>query len=243
VMLANNETGVIQDVQSISRLVRKYRGDSVIHTDACQAFGKIPVNVDDLEVDLMSLSAHKLGGPKGIGALYVREGLDIAPMIHGGHQEHDRRAGTENVAGAVGFYVAARARLDRMNDWRTTVSAHCAGLLEILLHDLPYGLWVNGGDALCIPNTLNVGFFGVDASALTIILSNLGIAVSTGSACEAGRPEGSHVLKAMGQSEEVSRSAIRFSFSDDLQEGAIPIIGQRIIDSVKALQGVEQISL
>lgn len=250
VMLANNETGIIQPVREISEIVRKVRkvsagvyNRSALHTDACQAFGKIPVNVDDLGVDLMSLSAHKLGGPKGIGALYIRESVDITAMILGGHQEHDKRAGTENVAAAVGFQVAAKHRLDTLKDYNRAVFKHAEELLTLLRRGLGEDVWVNGGGAPRIPNTLNVGFSGVDTDALVILLSNMGIAVSTGSACEAGRPEGSHVLKAMGQSNAESRSAIRFSFSDDLAEGAIPIIAGHVIESVKAIQDTEQILL
>ena len=246
VMLANNETGVIEPVREVSDIVKAHSHFSLIHTDACQAFGKIPVHVDDLGVDLMTLSAHKVGGPKGVGALYVREdqrdNYYPVPMIRGGHQEWDKRAGTENVAGAVGFQAAARTMLDRRTKYTRKVNAYTGELWERLSDGLD-GIWVNGAGAPRLPNTLNVGFPGVESDALVIVLSGLGVLVSNGSACEAGTLEGSHVLKAMGQSDAKSKSAIRFSFSDDLPAGAIDLIAERVIDSVKALSSMQTITL
>lgn len=234
VMLANNETGVIQPVREVVDIVKKYCPLSLVHTDAVQAFGKMPVNVGDLGVDLMTISSHKVGGPKGVGALYVRKGVDIAPMILGGHQEGDRRAGTENVAGAAAFYAAAKERHGKTWEYWDAVSHHVAQLLEAL--EVLDGTHINGGDAERLPNTVNIRFDGVDSDALVLLLSGSGIHVSNGSACEAGSLEGSHVLKAMGQDEVESTSAIRFSFSDDLDPGAVTEIADAVISAVKSLR-------
>jgi len=245
VMLANNETGVIQPIPDVVSLLRETRPDSLIHVDAVQAFGKIPVNVKDLDVDLMTISAHKLGGPAGIGALYVRKGVEIAPMIVGGHQEGDLRAGTENVAAAVGFQVAALQRDERRRksgEYIKAVCTHVANLRYMLAAELD-NIWINGGGCYRLPNTVNIGFEGVDSDALVLMLSAHGVFVSNGSACEAGSDEGSHVLRAMGQDDEKSRSAIRFSFSDDLPEGAIQEIANYVISTVKLLRDMNKIDI
>jgi cysteine desulfurase len=241
VMLANNETGVIQPVREVVDVVNRLLPDSLVHTDAVQMFGKHSVDVKELGVDLMTISAHKVGGPKGIGALYVREGVDIDPLIRGGHQERDRRAGTENVAAAEGFHVAAAARQENLAQYAAKVYDHTAHLYARLcaLDEI----WVNGGERKRLCNTLNVGFRGVDSEALVLVLSGLGVLVSNGSACESGSLEGSHVLQAMGQSEEDSRSAIRFSLSDDLPGGSIPVIADRVIESVNALRDMPNVTL
>lgn len=243
VMLANNETGVIQPVRKVVELVKYLRPTSLVHTDAVQMFGKHPVNVQELGVDLMTISSHKIGGPTGIGALYVREGVGIDALILGGHQEHDRRAGTENVAAAVGFQVAAGIRSgDIVQLGRRPTLEYAAAAkkdrdeLEAGLFDALDDIWANGGKAERLCNTLNVGFRGVDSEALVLLLSGLEVAVSNGSACDSAALEGSHVLQAMGQSEEESRSAIRFSFTNDLPEGCVKLILKHVIESVKALR-------
>ena len=239
IMHANNETGVIQPILEISDIVRDHRG-CLLHVDACQSFGKIPVNVDDLGVDMMTISAHKIGGPKGVGALYIRSGVGFYPFIVGGHQESDRRGGTENVAGIAGFGAAAAARCGNLTDYALTTKAHRFGLLHYLREGLD-GIHLNGGHVERIPNTLNVGFAGVQSEALVMMLSERGIYVSNGSACESGSILGSHVLKAMGQSEEESESAIRFSFGMDLEEGAVPFIAENVIECVMSLRSMADV--
>ncbi len=253
VMLANNETGTIQPVRDVVDIVKELWPGSLVHTDAVQAFGKMPVNVKELGVDLMTISAHKIGGPKGIGALYVREGVKIAPSILGGHQERDYRAGTENVAAAVGFQVAAsRRKRKQFEYWDVTL--HCTKELERLLHEGLNGLTLNGrrwfpgslrkrpgqpppcSGRIC--NTLNIGFAGVQSDALVLMLSNAGVFVSNGSACESGSLAGSHVLQAMGRTDAESRNAIRFSFSDDLEAGDVKIIADAVIEAVNALRSM-----
>jgi len=240
VMMANNETGIIQPVSDVVKTVKSGSAKSIVHTDAVQAFGKIPVNVQELGVDLMTISAHKLGGPKGIGALYVRDRVAIRPLLLGGHQERDYRAGTENVAAAVGFHVAARKRLDALEEYVTHTFALSASLQAALLQGLD-NVWVNGNGVKRIPNTINIGFEGVESDALVLMLSERGVIVSNGSACESGSLEGSHVLKAMGRTEAESRNAIRFSVSDDLETEDIKAVAAHVIEAVTQLRAMPDV--
>ncbi|HVR44607.1 MAG TPA: cysteine desulfurase family protein [Thermoanaerobaculia bacterium] len=205
-MLANNETGVVQPVEPVSRACRE-RGIP-LHCDAVQAAGRIALDVESLGADTVALSAHKIQGPKGIGALWVRSGLTLEPLVVGGAQERRRRAGTESVPLAVGFGAAARLAGDPAGRERM------AGLRERfesrVLAAIPDAS-INGGDARRIPNTSSLRFAGADAEALVIALDLRGIAVSTGSACSSGRVEPSRVLIEMGLSEEDAASSIRIS--------------------------------
>jgi cysteine desulfurase len=208
VMHANNETGTIQPIAEIAAAARS-RGVPV-HTDAVQAVGKIPVAVRQLGVDLLALTAHKMQGPKGAGALFVRRGTKLAPLLTGGRQERNRRGGTENVPAIVGFGVAAQLARERM----ASEGVRLAGLRDRLegqvLAQVP-GAAVNGARDHRVPNTTNVSFDGVEAEALLIALDLEGIAVSTGAACSSGTLEPSHVLRAMGLPAPRVESAIRFS--------------------------------
>ena len=206
VMLANNETGVVQPVAEVAALAHE-RG-AVVHCDAVQAGGKLALDVGVLDVDLLTLSAHKIYGPQGVGALYVRRGTTLAPLVRGGAQERNRRAGTVNVAGVVGFGAAAalaRARLE-------ADAARLAALrdrLEERLLALP-GAHLNGR-ATRAPHITSVSFDGCDAESLLMSLDLEGVAVSTGAACAAGGVEPSHVLKAMGLSPGRVESSLRLS--------------------------------
>jgi cysteine desulfurase len=206
VMLANNETGVLQPVAEAARLAHE-RG-ALVHCDAVQAAGKLPVDVRALDVDLLTLSAHKLYGPKGVGCLYVKRGTPIAPLVRGGAQERNRRAGTENVAGIVGFGVAARRARQAMAADAPRVAA-LRDRLEARLLSLPGAR--RNGDEPRVPTTANISFEGVDAEALLVALDLDGVAASTGAACAAGGIEPSHVLKAMGFSPERVQSSLRLS--------------------------------
>jgi cysteine desulfurase len=206
VMLGNNETGVIQPVDRIARIAHE-RG-VLVHCDAVQAAGRTPLDVRALDVDLLTLSAHKIYGPKGVGALYVRRGTPLAPLVRGGGQERNRRAGTVNVPGAVAVGAAAtlaRARLQADVDRLRRVRDR----LEAQLLALP-GTARNGGEPR-VPNTTNVSFAGCEAEGLLMALDLEGLAVSTGAACDAGAVEPSHVLRAMGLPPERVQSSLRFS--------------------------------
>ena len=216
IMLANNETGVLQPVPEASRLARA--GGALVHCDAVQGAGKVGIDVRQLDVDLLSLSAHKLYGPKGVGALYVRRGTPLVALVRGGAQERNRRAGTENVPGVVGFGVAAGIALRR----RVEDAARLAALRDRLEERLLgiEGARRNGGNPR-VPNTTNVSFEGVDAEALLIALDLEGIAVSTGAACAAGGVEPSHVLRAMGLPPERVQSSLRLSLGRGTTEAEV----------------------
>jgi len=208
VMHANNELGTIQPIEEISRIARE--AGVCFHCDAVQSAGKIPVDVNRLGVDLLSISAHKFCGPKGVGALYVRTGTSIVPRFRGGHAERDRRPGTENVPGIVGLGKAAElARVKLPED-----SARIAALRDRLESELLGRVteaFVNGDRARRVPNTANITFRGAGGEALLIALDLQGIACSTGAACSSGSTEPSHVLLAAGLSHDDARSSLRFS--------------------------------
>lgn len=207
VMMANNETGVIQDIPAISAQAR--RVGAIMHTDAVQAAGKIPVDFPASGAHLMSLSAHKLYGPKGVGALIVDKSLELEPLLHGGGHEMGRRGGTENVAGIVGFGAAAELALSEL----AVRSAHLRKLRDLLeagLRELP-GAVIFAEHAERLPNTVLIGVPGIDGEALLMNLDRKGIAVSSGSACASSGGEPSHVLLAMGVDPDVARRVIRIS--------------------------------
>ena len=208
IITAGNETGVIQPVAELAAVAR--RSGALFHTDAVQAAGKIPVDVAALGVDLLSIAAHKFGGPKGVGALWIRRGTPLAAVITGGRQERSRRAGTENVPAIVGMGVAARLARARLTSEEARLGALRACLEAGILERVP-GTRVNGGGAARVPNTTNIAFDRVEAESLLIALDLEGVAVSTGSACSSGTLEPSHVLRAMGLPHGRVQSSIRFS--------------------------------
>jgi len=208
IMHANNEIGTIQPIETVVRLAKEK--DVLVHTDAVQTFGKIDVNVEKMDVDLASISAHKIYGPKGVGALYIRKGTHIQPFIHGGHQEKGLRAGTENTIGIVGFGEAARIVMERGKKDRT----HIDKLAEILKKGIESGIpkvRFNGHPERRVKNTLNFAFPGLEAEAILLALATKGIYVSTGSACSSESEEVSHVLLSIGLRPEIARSSIRMS--------------------------------
>jgi cysteine desulfurase len=216
VMLANNETGVMQPVAEAARLAHE-RG-ALVHCDAVQGGGKTTLDVRALDVDLLTLSAHKLYGPKGTGCLYVRRGTKMAPLVRGGAQERNRRAGTENVAGIVGFGAAAARARQAVASERPRIAA-LRDRLELALLEVP-GAHRNGAEPR-VANTANASFEGIDAEALLIALDLEGVAASTGAACAAGGIEPSHVLKAMGFSAERVQSSLRLSLGRATTEAEI----------------------
>ncbi len=208
VMHANNEIGTIQPIADISRIAHA-RG-AKFHTDAVQTVGLLPVDVNAIGCDLLTLSAHKIYGPKGIGALYIRQGTKVSPTIHGGAQEREKRAGTENVAGIVGFGHAAQLTAQR----READAAKLVVLRDRFIADLCAaipGLCLNGHPTVRLPNNVNVSISGVEGPTLLMSLDRLGVAASSGSACSSGSIEPSHVLKAIGLPDTLASSGIRFT--------------------------------
>ena len=206
VMLANNETGIIQPVAEVARLA--HEKGALVHCDAVQAAGKVPVDVRALDVDLLALSAHKIYGPKGVGALYVKRGARLKPLLRGGSQERNRRAGTETVPGIAGLGAAARLARARLSSEPVRLSALRDRLEEALLA-IPGAR--RNGEGPRVPNTANVSFEGIEAESLLMALDLAGVAVSTGAACAAGAVEPSHVLRAMGLAPERVQGSVRFS--------------------------------
>lgn len=209
IMAANNETGVIQPIGEIGRIAAE--ADIYFHTDAVQAAGKLPINVNEIGCDLLSISGHKMHAPQGIGALYVRKGTPISPLIFGGRHERGRRAGTENVASIVGLGKAAELATHWLSDGGPQAMAALRDRLQSEVLSQVESAVVNGGGAPRVPNTTNVSFEGVEGEALVIALDLKGLAVSTGAACSSGAIEPSHVLTAMGLPPSRARGSLRFS--------------------------------
>ncbi len=208
IMFANNETGVVQPVAEIGKIAAE--ADIYFHSDAVQAAGKIPINVDDIGCDLLTISGHKLHGPQGVGALYVRKGTQLEPMLYGGRHERSRRAGTENVPGIVGLGKAAELAISGFERGEDKTMASLRDRLERELLEIE-GTGLNGEGAPRVPNTTNIYFDGIEGEALVIALDLKGLAVSTGAACSSGAIEPSHVLIAMGLRGERAKASIRFS--------------------------------
>jgi cysteine desulfurase len=233
VMAANNETGVRQPVEDIGKIALE--ADIYFHTDAVQTVGKVSINVSQIGCDLLTLSAHKFHGPQGVGALYVRKGTELSPMLYGGRHERSRRAGTENVPGIVGLGKAAKLAARKL----AAGDASLKGMrdrLESLLYNVE-GAGVNGGgSAPRVPQTLSMYFDGIDGEALVIALDLQGLAVSTGAACSSGAIEPSHVLLAMGLPAERARASIRLSLGQQNTMEEVELAAGLVHESVGRLR-------
>lgn len=232
-MWANNETGVVFPIESIAATCRD-RGVT-LHCDAVQAVGKLPVSLKQLPIDYLSFSAHKLGGPKGVGALYVRRGLKFSPQILGGHQELNRRGGTENVPAIIGFGLAANCVMNELPYYAEVTGSLRDALESNLLRGIP-GSFINGGSAMRLPNTSNCSFPGVETDALLLMMSRAGICASAGSACLAESAEPSHVIKAMRHGGPVLRDYLRFSIGLGITAKDIEVASQVVISAVRTIR-------
>jgi cysteine desulfurase len=230
VMHANNETGVVQPIAEIA--AGAHEAGALFHTDAVQTAGRVALKLDDLGADLLSIGGHKFGAPKGVGALYVRKGVTLCPLIYGGHHERDRRAGTENVPGAMALGKAASLTFD----WSEL--AVLRDRLEAgILRQVPFSS-VNGAVGTRLPNTSNIRFQGVEGEAMTIALDLRGYAVSSGSACSSGAVEPSHVLLAMGLTPEDARSSVRFSLGPSNTREQVDGLIEAVVQSVEHLRRI-----
>lgn len=209
IMFINNEIGTIQDVSAIGKLCRE--NDVIFHTDAVQAFGYLKIDVKEMCIDMMSMSAHKIYGPVGIGGLYIRKGIKIKSLLHGGAQERKRRAGTSNVAGAVGFSKAAELRYEQLDELTKSLRDKRDYLYKGLCK---LDITINGSIDNRHPGSLNILFNGIKGDTLLMNLDLAGIAVSTGSACSSGSVNPSHVLLSIGLSKDQAKSSLRFSVGD-----------------------------
>ena len=234
-MGANNETGALQPLGEL--LARCRERDVPLHSDLVQVYGQLPLkNLLGEELpDLFSVSAHKFGGPKGVGFLYIRRGLAVGALLHGGSQERGRRAGTENVAGIVGMAAAAKVAFAEMAESAEKKRALTELFFRLLREELPT-VYRNGSETARLPGHLNLCFPGVSAELLLILLDQAGIAASAGAACASGALEPSHVLLAMGRSEQEARASIRFSFGAENTEEEVRRAAQIVTNCVKGLQ-------
>lgn len=236
IMAANNEIGTIQPIAEIAKVAHENgHRQLIVHTDAVQAVGHIPVDVQKMGVDMLSLSAHKFGGPRGVGALYCRAGLTLDPLLFGGGQERGRRPGTENTAAIVAMAVAMREACENM----ARAAEYTAGLRDKLvgrIMEIP-GAHINGSMTSRLPGNINCRFDGVEGEAVVIMLDLAGVCVSAGSACTSGSGEPSHVLTALGQSRRAAYGAIRITLAETNTEAEVEYIAERLASIVKDLRG------
>ncbi|MEY8234720.1 cysteine desulfurase NifS [Lachnospiraceae bacterium 66-29] len=233
IMFANNEIGTIEPVAEIGKIAREH--GILFHTDAVQAFGQVPIQVDELNIDMLSASAHKLNGPKGIGFLYIRKGIKIRSFLHGGAQERKRRAGTENVPGIVGFGKAVELALNSMEERAKRECELRDYLMERVLKEIPFTR-VNGDRTNRLPNNVNFCFQFVEGESLLIMLDMKGICGSSGSACTSGSLDPSHVLLAIGLPHEIAHGSLRLTLGSDTTKEDMDTVVEAIKEIVTQLR-------
>lgn len=226
VMYANNEIGTIEPIKEIGEIAREH--GILFHTDAVQAYGQLPINVDECHIDMLSASGHKLNGPKGIGFLYIRQGVKIRSFVHGGAQERKRRAGTENVPGIVGFGTAAQRAADTREERVAKEMEVRDYLIERVLSEIPYSR-LNGHRTDRLPNNANFSFQFIEGESLLIMLDGKGICASSGSACTSGSLDPSHVLLAIGLPHEIAHGSLRLTINEEITKEDIDYV----VDSLK----------
>lgn len=233
VMFANNEIGTIQPVKEIGKIAKEH--GILFHTDAVQAFGQIPIKVDEFGIDMLSASGHKLNGPKGIGFLYIRKGVKIRSFIHGGAQERKRRAGTENVPGIIGLGTAAARAARTMEERSERESALRDYLIRRVMKEIPYTK-LNGHETMRLPNNANFSFRFVEGESLLLNLDMKGICASSGSACTSGSLDPSHVLLAIGLPHEIAHGSLRLTLGEDTTKDEIDYVVEVLKETVKRLR-------
>ncbi|HBI72267.1 MAG TPA: cysteine desulfurase NifS [Lachnospiraceae bacterium] len=233
VMFANNEIGTIQPIKEIGEIAKQH--NILFHTDAVQAYGQLPIDVNELGIDMLSASAHKLHGPKGIGFLYIRKGAKLHSLIHGGAQERQRRAGTENVPGIVGFGKAVEIAMATMEDRKKKEIYLRDKLMKRVLAEIPY-VRVNGDRSRRLPNNVNFSFQFIEGESLLIMLDMNNICASSGSACTSGSLDPSHVLLAIGLPHEIAHGSLRLTLSEENTEEEIDYTVDKIKEIVDKLR-------
>ncbi len=235
VMFANNEIGTIQPIKEIGMIAREH--GILFHTDAVQAFGQVPINVDEMNIDMLSSSGHKINGPKGIGLLYIRKGVKIRSFVHGGAQERKRRAGTENVPGIVGYGAAADRALKTMKE-RTDREIELRDyMIGRIMKEIPY-VKLNGDSVKRLPNNVNVSFRFIEGESLLLMLDSFGICASSGSACTSGSLDPSHVLLAIGLPHEIAHGSLRLTLSEETTKEEIDFTVDKLKDIVQNLRNM-----
>ncbi len=235
IMFANNEIGTIQPVKEIGAIAKEH--GIVFHTDAVQAFGQLPIHVDELNIDMLSSSAHKLNGPKGIGFLYIRKGVKIRSFIHGGAQERKRRAGTENVPGIVGYGAAVERAMKTMEERTARERELRDYLIDRVLREIPYTR-LNGHRTNRLPNNANFSFQFIEGESLLIMLDMEGICGSSGSACTSGSLDPSHVLLAIGLPHEIAHGSLRLTLSEETTREELDYVVESIRKIVEKLRNM-----
>ena len=233
IMAVNNEVGTIQNLKAIGKTAKE--NNIIFHTDAVQAFGSLKLDVVDMEIDAMSISSHKIYGPKGVGALYVRNGVRIDNLIDGGHQERNKRGGTTNVPGVVGFGKAAEITVRDMPLFNQKIKSLRDYFVKQVTEKIPYVI-VNGHPHQKVNNIVNISFELIEGESILLMLDFEGIAVSTGSACTSGSLEPSHVLKAMGIDSEIAQGSIRFSFGRSTSKQDIDYTVEKLVPIIERLR-------
>ena len=235
VMFANNEIGTIQPIKEIGRIAKEH--GILFHTDAVQAFGQVPIDVDEYNIDMLSSSGHKINGPKGIGFLYIRKGVKIKSFVHGGAQERKRRAGTENVPGIVGYGAAAERAVRTMKE-RTAKEIELRDyLINRLTTEIPYSR-LNGDKVRRLPNNVNVSFQFIEGESMLLMLDQNGICGSSGSACTSGSLDPSHVLLAIGVPHEVAHGSLRLTLSDETTKEDLDFTVDKLKEIVQYLRSM-----
>lgn len=235
VMFANNEIGTIEPIKEIGMLAREH--GILFHTDAVQAFGQLPIQVDECNIDMLSSSAHKINGPKGIGFLYIRKGVKIRSFVHGGAQERKRRAGTENVPGIVGYGAAAKRAAETM-EVRTAKEVELRDhMIKRITSEIPYAK-LNGDPVKRLPNNVNISFRFIEGESLLLMLDGYGICASSGSACTSGSLDPSHVLLAIGLPHEIAHGSLRLTLSEETTREEIDFTVDKLKDIVQNLRNM-----
>lgn len=235
VMFANNEIGTMEPIKEIGEIAKKHH--VIFHTDAVQAYGHVPINVDELGIDLLSASGHKFNGPKGTGFLYIRTGLKLRSFIHGGQQERGRRAGTENVPGIVGIGAAAKRAQETMKERAEKETELRDYFIDQLLKNVDY-CWLNGDAKKRLPNNVHFGFDFVEGESLLIKLDMAGICASSGSACTSGSLDPSHVLLAIGLPHEKAHGSLRLTLSEEITKEDVDYTVSVIKDAVNSMRSM-----
>ena len=233
VMFANNEIGTIEPIAEIGEIAKKH--GVLFHTDAVQAYAQVPINVDEMHIDMLSASGHKLNGPKGIGFLYIRKGVKIRSFVHGGAQERSRRAGTENIPGIVGLGAAVE-RAMRIMDTKTRKESELRDyLIGRLENEIPH-CWLNGHRTKRLPNNINFSFLFIEGESMLIMLDMKGICASSGSACTSGSLDPSHVLLAIGLKHEEAHGSLRLTLSEESTKEEMDIVAEEVKKIVQRLR-------
>lgn len=235
VMFANNEIGTIQPIKEIGEIAKEH--DILFHTDAVQAYAQVPINVDEMHIDMLSASGHKLNGPKGIGFLYIRKGIKIRSFVHGGQQERGRRAGTENIPGIVGLAAAAKRSFSMLEEKMQKEIELRDYLISRIEAEIPY-CRLNGDRKKRLPNNVNFSFQFIEGESMLILLDSKGIAASSGSACTSGSLDPSHVLLAIGLPHEIAHGSLRLTMSEENTKEEMDYVVEQLTAILKRLRSM-----